>query len=309
MGEFGTDKWFRRNQLFLLAALNAPIPKIRQYFRENIIVPDIDDKILISKITPNSVHYAVDRDIRAANFYSLDAHANHIRNNFFRLFEPLHRFDLKFANPFIPALNLGYDNLTANSSTKDGYVTNSNADWDTCRNSGTGNAYSTTLSCDQAISAYYSSSKINIIRSFFYFNTSSMGLNKTISLAQFSLFGITYSESDVCVLKGTQSTTLSGLNFGAFTGSSFGNTTSWITTNYNDITLNSTGQTWVNNNTNCRMCAREYDHDYLNSNSGTSNYRNGCYYSDKGVGYYPKIYIEYSTITEIGKAPFPFLRW
>jgi hypothetical protein len=295
--EFGTSNWWRFYQPVILGLLNNPIPRIREYFRDQIVCCDhLDPKIRIAKIDGRSVHYQVDKDIRVANFYTLKANDNHIRRNFDRVLMPLHNWDIKFANRYLkPCFNLGYDSLTANSSTADGYIAANNANFATCRGLTTGTVRAVYTNSTTAI-VCWKPSVYQIYRSFFYFNTTSMGSGQTISSAIFSLYGYSTKTSNVSVQKGTQAATLATTDFGSFTGTYFGKTTSWSTSGYNDMTLPSDGQTWCDNNSVCYMCAREYDHDYLNSDTGLtgSNYANGCYYADAGAGYYPKLVITYS---------------
>jgi hypothetical protein len=297
---FGSSNWWRFYHPVILGLLNNPIPRIREYFRDQIVCCDhLDPKIKIAKIDGRSVHYQVDKDIRIANFYTLKANDNHIRKNFDRVLMPLHNWDLRISRvPILKtAFDLGFSTLTANSSTADGYIALSNANWGTVHDGATGSQVATDVTeYSNAISTYYSKS-IYIMRSFFYFNTSSMGAGQAISSAILSLYGYTNGQSHVSIQKGTQAATLTTADYDSFTGTYFAYTTgTWSTSGYNAMTLDSGGQTWSNNNSVCYICAREYDHDYLNSTSGSSNYKNGCVYCEGnsfGVKY-PKLVITYS---------------
>jgi hypothetical protein len=310
--EFGSRSWYRLNQYPLLLLLNNPIPRVREYFRDNIICCDhLDPKYKIAKITGNSVHYQVDKDIRMGNFYSLDSNSNHIRKNFERILMPIHSWDMRIANRFFPAFNMGYDSITANSTTADGYVyAYGGAVWATVHDKSPGDWAYHTANDFWCMGARFQSPDIFIFRGFFYFDTSSMGSGKTVSAATMSFNNSCDDgkESNACVMKGTQSATLTTSDFQAFTGLYLGKTTSWNNTGYNDITLND--YTWINNNSACKISAREYDHDYSNVTCGTSSYRNGCWFAEKGAGYYPKLVITYTagggTAT---KPPFPFMRF
>jgi hypothetical protein len=296
--QFGTDKWWNVYQKPLLFLLNNPVPRVREYFRDNIVCCDhLDPKVRIAKITGNSVHYQVDKDIRAGNFYSLKSNDNHIRKNFERVIMPLHNWDLRLNKRLIPVFDLGFSSGTWNSTAKDGYIYKGfQATWSAAHDATTGSdKYDAGTSFANAMCGNYDGTNYFVYRSFFYFDTTSMGAGKTVSLANFSLYGVTRIESNVSVQQGTQAATITTADFDNFTGTYFGKTTAWIIASpyYNDMSLNAAGLTYINNSNDVRMCAREYDHDYLNSQPG-ANYRNGCYYAEKGAGYYPKIYIEYA---------------
>ena len=206
--------------------LNNPIPKVRQYFRENLTNINFDDRILISKITRNSVHFRVDKDITQAEFFSYDRQSNLIRRNFDRLLSPLHSFDMKFANPFIPILNMGYDTLTAYSATGDGYISNTNATWATCRNAISGGGKSTADTSDSWFGGTVATG-YTIYRMFYYFNTTAMGAGKTISSSVFSIYGLTNGESNVACQQAALTTPLAFGDYDAFTGTYLAKTTSW----------------------------------------------------------------------------------
>ena len=292
--QFGTDKWWNIYQKPVLFLLNNPVPRVREYFRDNIVACDhLDPKIKIAKITGNSVHYQVDKDIRAGNFYSLNSNDNHIRKNFERVIMPLHNWDLRLNKRLVPVFDLGFSSGTWNSTTADGYVYKSNTDWATAHDAVTGTTVSKTDTYYYC-GVYWSSPTRYIYRNFYYFNTTSMTAGQTISLAKFSLFGTIYKQSNISVQQGTQAATLVTADYDSFTGTYFGKTTSWSNTGYNDMSLNSSGQTYINNSSDVRLCAREYDHDYLNITNGSSSFLNGAYFAEGGAGYYPKLYIEYA---------------
>jgi hypothetical protein len=298
--EFGSDRWWRFYQPVILGLLNNPIPRIREHFRDQIVCCDhLDPKIKIAKIDGRSVHYQVDKDIRAANFYTLKANDNHIRKNYERVLMPLHNWDLRISRvPILKtAFDLGFSTLTAYSSTADGQVyNNTSATWATVHDATTGTVYNNTGSYggSAAGGVSWNGSVHEIDRNYYYFNTSSMGSGKAISSAIFSLRGYSNNSANVSVQQGTQAATLGTGDFDNFTNTYFAKTTSWSTAGYNDMTLDSSGKTWCNNNSLCYMCTREYDHDYLNSHTD-SNYSSGAYYADAaGTSVDPKLVITYS---------------
>jgi len=294
---FATKDWFRYNQGALLFLINNPLPKVRGYFRDKLGLFHHDEKIIISNLTPNAVAYIVDKDIFESTIYSGNRFEWNIKREFERLLMPFHKFDIKFANVFAPALNLGYDTLTAYSTTADGVTSNQfNTDFATTRNAATGTGYlATGTSSGTAIACYSTTGTSRLMRrSYFYFDTSSISTN-TISAAVFSLYGVVNNGSSVSVQKGTQAATLAAADYDSFTGNSYGNTTGWSTTGYNDITLDATGLSDINKTGETKYCAREYTYDYLNSDPGDAMHANGCYYANQsGTTNDPKLVVTHA---------------
>lgn len=116
----------------------------------------------------------------------------------------------------------------------------------------------------------------NIYRSFFYFDTT--GNTGTISNVNLNLIGVSAASADVIVVK---STAFGGNGGSAIDNDDFANVTfatpysseftSWTTTTANiAIPLNSTAATDIQNN-NYFICAViEHDHDYSDSDPGTT---------------------------------------
>jgi hypothetical protein len=113
-------KWFKSKQKFLLWMLNTPI--IRVWFRRVMRIKKYDCKDKITQITPNSISWGdklywntkkgeleVERttDFRGHNKYS-----KRLYHAFKYVWYVCHAWDLGFANPFAPQLNLGFDTLT-----------------------------------------------------------------------------------------------------------------------------------------------------------------------------------------------------
>jgi hypothetical protein len=97
------------------------------------------------------------------------------------------------------------------------------------------------------------------------------------------------------VQNGTQAATLTTADYDSFDGSSYGNTSSWSTSGYNDITLNATGLSNINKTGETKYCAREKPHDYDNSTSGASTYRNGIYFANQtGTTRDPKLVVTHA---------------
>lgn len=287
--------WFNQFNYLFTYLLNNKSFKLRSYLRDKLKLNDFDYNTPIVKLTPNSVHYQVTAKDITATFYSYERIANLMKIEFENIFIALHSFDINIANKFIPVLNLGYDTLTAYSSTADGRMGTTNTVWATARGTVTGSFLSTgAASGNNVLQASFSSPTYTIYRSFFYFDTSSMGAGSTVTAAVFSLYRNVNGQSSVSAQQGTQSATLSTSNFSSFTGSLFGSA-AWTSSTYNDISLASNGgYTYVNNNATAYLAAREYDHDYLNA-APDAAYLNGCYFSDNtGTTQDPKLVITYS---------------
>lgn len=173
------------------------------------------------------------------------------------------------------------DSDTAYSSTADGYVTVTDADWDTARNAETGDdrGYG-----DHNVGLAFCGSLMGnymIFRSFFYFDTS--GITGTVTDVIANIYGSSTSGSpEVCLQEGTQSATLAHADYDAFSGSYFGKLATWTTSGYNEITFDSAGKTYVENNLDgeCKICGREYTHDYADSAPAGTNWR-GCWFADE----------------------------
>lgn len=187
------------------------------------------------------------------------------------------------------------DSATFYSTTSDGIVGyTAVADWDTCHDALTGDYVNDSVAGGQAamVAEWYARyTWYNIYRSFFYFDTSSLGAGATVTAVTFSLYGAEKQESDVCAMKGTQADPLTDADFDSFTGSEYGHV-SWATEQYNNIVFNAQGRADIEIEGITKICAREYTHDYLDASPGTSPYRNGCYYAEEtGTDKDPKLVV------------------
>lgn len=175
------------------------------------------------------------------------------------------------------------DANTYYATTTDGYVSYSNATWATARSATTGSAVnSTAVSATNGISADYTSKTYYIYRSFFIFDTSSIGTFSWVQMVQLGLYGLSsgYTSNSASCMKGTQSTTLSTSDFAALSGSEYAYVSSWSTSGYNVFTFNTQGVSDLNRTGNTKICVRERAHDYNNSTPTTTDGINGLYYAD-----------------------------
>ena len=134
-------------------------------------------------------------------------------------------------------------------------------------------------------------------RGFFYFDLLGLAADK-IAGAKLSLYKYDHGDSSASVQQGTQAGTLTTADYNNFTGSEFGHT-SWAGSGYIDIDFDAAGiayiQTLIGSGT-AKLCAREYEHDYSNSEPGTpESYFNGCFFSDEaGTTKNPKLTLTYN---------------
>ena len=196
---------------------------------------------------------------------------------------------------------ISIDTNTYYSSTKDGYISKSDLDiWADTRSASSGGYLSDNDAYGANSIAGTSSKHFYIHRSFFYFDTSDLPTAASITAATFSLYGYGTSESAVSVQKGTQADTLTLADFDNFSGSEYGHVT-WGTGAYKDISFNTQGKSDIQKDGTTKLCAREYTHDYSNSEPDTT-YDNGCYYSDDTSSSpirKPKLVITYTTSTAL----------
>ena len=177
---------------------------------------------------------------------------------------------------------------TVYSSTADGYVGNYGSKaWATVHNAATGTlivntvgSYASGASCSYLnLDGLYKT----ITRDFFYYSLS--GLSGSVTAVDECIYGYTNNESNVSAQKGTQADTLTTADFDSFTGNYYAYV-NWNINQYNTLTYNAQGLSDVTDalGSTFKSCCREYTHDYLNSDPGTSNYRNGIYFADDTSG-------------------------
>ena len=192
-----------------------------------------------------------------------------------------------FESADLPAEYL-IDSDTVYSSTADGYVGNwGSKTWATVHNAATGTlivntvgSYASGASCSYLnLDGLYKT----ITRDFFYYSLS--GLSGSVTAVDECIYGYTNNESNVSAQKGTQADTLTTADFDSFTGNYYAYV-NWNINQYNTLTYNAQGLSDVTDalGSTFKSCCREYTHDYLNSDPGTSNYRNGIYFADDTSG-------------------------
>jgi hypothetical protein len=137
----------------------------------------------------------------------------------------------------------------------------------------------------------------DITRGFLYFDTSGIPDGATIDSAvlYLQIAGVPTGSPKLSAQVGTQADTLTTADFDAFSGNTFGQTTTIIATGEKTITLNADGLAAINKTGTTKICIREYDHDYLNSSPASgSGTLAGFYFNEQtGTNLDPKLVITY----------------
>ena len=170
--------------------------------------------------------------------------------------------------------------------------------WDACRDATSGvvasGGASTTYGFTRVVVFTYSGHLRWIIhRVFMEFDTS--GISTAPSEATLKIYGTSNSSSDIIVVKGTQSDTLTGTDYDNldFSTAYSAELATWSTSGYNDITLNATARQAMVDNDNFKIAIINYDYDYLDVDPGSSiSLNHGGYYSEADLEYRP--YIDYT---------------
>ena len=183
-------------------------------------------------------------------------------------------------DPAILPKSYGIDVETVYSTTADGYIYASNADWATVRGATWGNYNRTATNEWTTMAAYWTGTVISIFRAFLYPDYT--GLSGTVESVDCYIRGQGNAESNACVQLGTQADAIVNEDMDAFSGSEYGHTAGWTAAGYNKITFNAQGISDVQSALGGigKICLREYDHDYSNVSPGTSTFRNGMRFTE-----------------------------
>jgi len=149
------------------------------------------------------------------------------------------------------------------------------------------------------------SNEYRVDRAYVYFDTSGLPDTCTITSATLQLYGATdYSDTDfdVQIQDGQPTYPHDPLVTGDFDktnysgdGGSF-NTYTFTTSGYNDITLNSTGLTWISKTSTTKLCLRSDEDIGVSSPSGDEYI--SFYTTDyTGIDHDPKLIVNYTTAT------------
>ena len=191
------------------------------------------------------------------------------------------------------------DSDIAYSTTADGFVYKTNADWTVTRSAEIGTGVDSSSSTDVYGQASLYSAGYYIFRSFWFYSL--VGISGTISAVTSNIYGFTNQESSVTVQLGTQSDTIGTVDFDAFSGSYYGNV-AWDSTKYNIISFNAQGiiDTTSALGGEFKLCTREKTYDYDSADPGENFYQNGVYYSNN-TGTDKDPYLEITTGAAAGE--------
>lgn len=246
--------WFVKHQNILLFLLNTPL--IRVWFRWLLKINGNRSSVgkrRIIKIEPNAIWWKYGRQYQT-EFRTHNKFSKRLYYGLYPLWMTFHLWD--FLTKPIPALNLGFDTLTAYpaagaNSPVDGRVYRGpvSEDFATIR-AGAGSTASATDASEsyvylQSDGATYSF----LVRSYFLFDCSSIPLANTISSAILSLFGtakangLGAAEIDIVASTPAATNTLATTDYGNIGSTPFASITyaDYSTADFNNFSLNASG--------------------------------------------------------------------
>ena len=316
-----SKEWFDKYQRQLLWLLNAPIIKI--WFRWVMRIRTFDCKLStkINRIEPNNFTFGGkkigDKLELTTDFRTHNKYAKRLYYAFKPFWHLIHLFDTKFANEVIPALNMGFDTLTAYpvpGTTVDGWVNGvdaGNATWAnliarTGDNYDDSDATGTLIHIDASVeSAKWTMLK----RGIFLFTTSSLPDDATIDAAVLSVNGYEKSDGlsvtpDMNVYASTpaSNTALANGDFSQLGSTAFATAvgySSWNDAGYTALTFNSTGRAAISKTGISKFGIRNANYDVAASAPSWSNSESyiRIYYSDQtGTTADPKLVVTYNSI-------------
>lgn len=324
--------WFAQHQRALLWLLNAPL--IGRWFRWVLCIRphDVGYRARIVQLLPHA--YTVEN---GDGTYTMDCrthakYAKRLHYVLWPLWAALHAWDAWVANPFVPALNAGFDTLTVypdpnpETTTVDGEARRQGVDeaFATLRN-GVGNSSDDTASVSSFTRIACSATTnqfSSIYRSIALFDTSTLGAAAVISAATLSLYGTFKNDPagwspslDIYSAAPASNTALVNADYGtlgttSYTGSPI-SYSAWAAA-YNDFVLNATGRSAINVTGVSKFGARESTYDAAGSaptwSSGAAMTMEGFWADQTGTASDPKLVVTYSVqsvhlTTLLGTAP------
>lgn len=158
------------------------------------------------------------------------------------------------------------DVSTAYSSTADGMVFCTGATWSSVHDATTGTNYESSAEASR-FGVLYESGLYGIYRVFLYFDLSGIsGIASGVTLSIYSEHEESGDVTKASILQGSQSSTLSTLDYDAFSGEAY-KTQNLTLDGFSSFIFNATGIAGINNalGDTAKLCLREYDYDVLNS--------------------------------------------
>ena len=315
---FGKE-WFAnpKTQSKLLWLLNHS-----RYFRQDMAIQDHDlpfsEKIV--RIEPNSFTWRTGEREFMTDFRTHNKFGKRLYYGFLPIWNLAHKFDMSVANRLVPALNLGFDTLTAypgsigTDNPVDGRIFRSsvNEDWATIISSSGTLAQTTTTAGDvMTISTSGTPNRFDqYIRSIFCFDTSSIGVGEQVTDAVLSLFGVVKSDTwttpiapdiDIYTASPASTTTLATGDYSSL--GSVSQTTgpisyaSWSDSAYNDFTFHATGKGNISLTGISKFGTRNANYDVAASAPAWESNKTAtlsCYFSNQtGTDNDPKLVVTY----------------
>jgi hypothetical protein len=323
-----SKEWFNnpKTQQRLLWLLNHS-----RYFRQDLGIQECDlpHQEKITAVTPNSFSYG-DRPFmkdgqlmieRTTDFRTHDKFGKRLYYGFLPVWEKVHKFDLKIANRFAPALNMGFDTLTAypvagNNSPCDGraYIFSVGTTWSNIVN-GAGTTGTATDSNNYYVYIFASSGSpdwsVNN-RSIFLFDTSGLDAlgDITISAATLSLRGTAKADDGTAISPNIDIYTSNPASTSTIVASDYSNLgsisqtgspisyASFSASGYNDFPFNATGIGNISIDGISKFGARNANYDVSGSTptwSSSSEHSMTGYYADQtGTDNDPKLVVTYT---------------
>ncbi|MFH1101064.1 MAG: DUF2341 domain-containing protein [Methanobacteriota archaeon] len=200
------------------------------------------------------------------------------------------------------------NNDTFYSSDSDGYISYNENNYNRAHDSSTGTINDTTNYIYIGQKYLALSGNYYIHKGYVFFDTSAIPDNAIITSATLSLYGYqdfsSYKDFDITIQSGQPTYPNDPLETSDFDYTKYSgdggslNTTSFITTGYNTIPLNSDGFSWINPTGTTKLCLRSSrDINQQGAPGGSPIDQNEyvvVYAQEKGAGYKPKLIINYT---------------
>lgn len=184
-----SPEWFKVHQKRLLWLLNNESSYIKDYFRYTLGISRDYEQAIITELRRDSFDLYNGSLHRVGVFYSGAPFAEALYHSYLPIWKAVHAFDMKFANKFLPELNLGFDNLDTftqagsggSNTTCDGAISSSaSADWDVVK-SGNNLSVASLTATTALVNGSKSGSLYSISRYGATFDTSPLGIGATLS--------------------------------------------------------------------------------------------------------------------------------
>jgi len=310
--------WFDRYQTVLLGLLRMPV--IGRELRDVLAIRrhDVGYDGRIVRITPHSYTVANPDGTFTADVRTHHKYAKRLRYQLDGLWRAAHAWDQYVANPLVPALNVGFDTLTAypdpspEVTSVDGVVRRQGVDESfAALRGGSGNS-SDDASAGMEFVRLQASATSNqyaaLYRSVLLFDTSSLTAAASISSAVLSLYGTFKNDPagwapslDIYSSAPASNTAIAASDYGSFGTTSYTGApisyASWAAT-YNDFTLNASGRAAIATTGVSKFGAREATYDVANVaptwSSGAAMTMEGYFADQTGSANDPKLVVTYS---------------